>query len=113
MSHIFTLEDAVAFARTVEAEISKVGWHCALAGSCLHAGRSSKDVDLIVYPHKKTGPHCPNKRGLHGALRRAGLDVWMTRRQLRANWKKRGIRDNKWVEVWVSHRGRVDILVLS
>lgn len=29
-----------------------MGWHVALGGSCLYAGESSNDIDVVVYRHK-------------------------------------------------------------
>ena len=108
-----TLEDAVALARRVEKELTVAGWHCALTGSCLYLGQSEKDVDLIVYPHKCPRPARALGR-LHAALKTAGLYQWRTCKAVRADWAKRGIRDQKHVEVWMDRNlGRVDIMVLS
>ena len=46
-----TLEKAVAFCRLIEPTLKANGYHCGLTGSVLFSGESSKDADIIVYPH--------------------------------------------------------------
>lgn len=46
-----TLSDGIRIANACEAAIIPAGYHCALGGSLLHRGTSSKDVDLFIYPH--------------------------------------------------------------
>ena len=105
----------LAFVRDVEVELAKAGWHVALGGSVLHKGWSSKDVDLIVFPHKKRSSQSPRKTALHAALARCNMTMHLSRAALRRLWKKdHKVLDNKWVEVWKLDDGRrVDVLVLS
>ena len=59
-----TLEQAIEIARVVEKQLLLFNYnnaHCALGGSCLHKGRSDKDVDIIVYPHKSEYPYSIDK----------------------------------------------------
>jgi hypothetical protein len=96
------------------AELALVGWHCALAGGVLRAGASNHDLDVVVFPHKRTANPRPNMRGLRSALRRLGFEMTWSRKEMQANWKKRGIKDRKWVEIWsTADNRRVDIMVLS
>ena len=46
-----TCEEAFWVIERLEPELSKVGVHCALAGSVAYRGWSEKDLDLIIYPH--------------------------------------------------------------
>jgi len=55
------LEDAIPFARWLEQQLIPRHAHCALAGSVLHAGSSEKDLDIIVYPHSKSGMLTPEQ----------------------------------------------------
>jgi hypothetical protein len=43
---------AVDFIQQVEELVRPFGYHAGLTGSCLFKGYSSKDVDVILYPHK-------------------------------------------------------------
>lgn len=107
--------DALSTLRILEVELSKVGWHVALTGSVLQKGGSHKDLDVVVYPHKKKNSHCPAKKSLHAALRRLSLEQRLSHKQLRKLSPKDGSkRDKKWVEVWQTEEGRrIDFLVLS
>jgi hypothetical protein len=111
-----TDEDALEFVRHVESALSLKGWHCALGGSVLQSGRSSKDLDLIVYPRKRRSDR-PSKwklRRLYQAFKLAGMKQRRTREWLQKDWRSRGIQDEKWVEVWQDEHGRrVDVMVLS
>ena len=46
-----TMAEAIELARALEAIAIPLGYHVALAGSCLHAGGSKKDIDILVYAH--------------------------------------------------------------
>lgn len=46
-----TLEKAIEVCREIEELLKPIGYHCGLTGSCLYAGKSEKDVDIIIYPH--------------------------------------------------------------
>lgn len=49
--HPITLEAAVRVCQLVESVVAPLGAHCALTGGCLYRGGSSKDIDIIIYPH--------------------------------------------------------------
>ena len=51
MNTKITLADAVKICREIEPKLRGIGYHCGLTGSTLYAGESSKDVDIIIYPH--------------------------------------------------------------
>jgi hypothetical protein len=109
-------EETLAFVRSIEVALRPVRWHVALGGSVLHKGESVKDLDLIVFPRKR-GPDRPAefKIGrLHWALTSVGMTQRRTREWMQRNWNRRGIFDEKWVEVWLCPHGRrIDLLVLS
>lgn len=47
-----TLEKAIEACIEMEAMLSPIGYHCGLTGSTLYKGESTKDIDIIVYPHQ-------------------------------------------------------------
>jgi hypothetical protein len=114
VSLAWDLIDGLAFARAVEAEIQHVGWHVALGGSVLHRSCSDKDLDLIVYPHARTGSNRrPRLRELRKALGRCGLHLVRDHKEIRKFWGRQGSRDRKFVEAWGLRGRRVDVFVLS
>lgn len=48
---MYTRQAAVELCVALEHQFSLIGFHVALGGSCLYRGESTKDVDVIVYPH--------------------------------------------------------------
>jgi hypothetical protein len=56
-----TLEEALPIVRDLEQKLIPLGAHCALGGSVLHRGVSTKDVDIFVYPHNCTTPRNPEE----------------------------------------------------
>jgi len=48
----WTQQEALDLAAQIERAAYKIGYHAALTGSCLYRGFSSKDCDIILYPHK-------------------------------------------------------------
>jgi len=51
---MWTQEDALQVLKYLEPVLATQGYHCALAGSILYQGTSTKDLDVIIYPHAKT-----------------------------------------------------------
>ncbi len=49
---MWNLDQAIQLCRELEKTASANGFHVALSGSVLRDGKSDKDVDVIVYPHK-------------------------------------------------------------
>lgn len=55
---MWTREQAFWVIELLEPLLANAGAHCALNGSVLYRGSSTKDLDLIVYPHKSViGEH--------------------------------------------------------
>lgn len=65
-----TLEEGVDTARKLEEVAKNCGFHVALTGGVLYRGSSRKDVDIVVYPHRKDGKH--DKEAFLQALLAAG-----------------------------------------
>ena len=111
---MWTLEQGVELAREIEAALIPAGWHAALAGSVLHRGTSAHDLDIIVYPRKKLSEPRPNIDLLRDALQGLGMRRRASSAAVRDEWRKRGSRDTKFVEVWATKDvRRVDLFVLS
>ena len=53
---IYTTDILLAIAREFEPKIAELGGHVAIGGSCVYRGYSTKDMDLMFYPHKKENP---------------------------------------------------------
>jgi hypothetical protein len=54
-----TLEDGIRICREMEQRLATIGYHCGLTGSLLYKGRSTKDADIIIYPHQKSEQRPP------------------------------------------------------
>ena len=114
MSALWILEELVALARYIEPNARARGWHVGVTGGVLYKGQSDHDGDIVAFPHQRG--RCARKgiKGLHQALRASGLSLSWSRKDLTKNWRKRGITDRKWVEIWADVTGRrVDVLVLA
>lgn len=103
------------WARDIETALVPAGWHCALAGSVLHRGSSTHDLDLVVFPHEReTGVSDRQLRKLADALRGLRMTRKRTVRQIHRYWRTKGSHDCKHVETWQTPNGRrIDLLVLS
>jgi hypothetical protein len=110
---IWDMAQARDFIDKVRAVVQPAGWHVALTGSVFWRGESAKDLDLILFPHHKTGPL--DLDGLRAAL--LTIPKFLPHvpvEQMHAYWRKIGSPDTKHVEVWL-YRGcrRVDLMVMS
>jgi len=52
---MWTQAEAIVMLSALEPELAMQGFHCALTGSVLYRGTSTKDLDVIIYPHHKKG----------------------------------------------------------
>jgi hypothetical protein len=113
----WTLEEAVAFVRSLQPAVLKCGFSLGLTGSTLTKGSSEHDVDLIVYP-LRTNPE-PDIHALQAVLNSHNMYRFVGTPQVHAAWRRAGSLDEKKVEVWVwvDKSGgidkRVDIFFLS
>lgn len=62
------LEEGLEIARSLEAVVSPVGGHIAMCGSVLQKGRSSKDLDLIVFPDSDENGDIVDKEKIKKAI---------------------------------------------
>lgn len=49
---VITFEEAITLCRELEVRLKDIGYHCGLTGSMLYKGKSTKDIDIIIYPHQ-------------------------------------------------------------
>ena len=54
MENVITLEKAISVCREIQEKLKPIGYNCGLTGSTLYDGESTKDIDIIVYPHQIT-----------------------------------------------------------
>lgn len=111
----WSFQDGVALVRTLEKKLACRGWHVALAGSVLHKGTSSKDLDVVAFPHDVSNH---SLRALEEGLVEVGARRVRSAEQLRAYWRSHGSSDTKHVETWAigdcaSGVRRIDVLVLT
>jgi len=52
---IWTIEEGISFVRKLEDHLRDKGFHVALSGGVLWRGSSTKDLDVILYPHQSDG----------------------------------------------------------
>lgn len=50
---MWNLDESIYIVRSIEHLAIKFGYHCALGGSVLLKGYSIKDLDIIIFEHKK------------------------------------------------------------
>jgi hypothetical protein len=82
-----TINEAIQLARAIEQIAIPLGYHAALAGSCLHAGKSEKDIDILIYAHDPIdGSH--NKSEFLKAFRELGGEKFF---QTTANYVNRDV----------------------
>lgn len=106
----WTREQAMAFLHWLRPRLDP-RYELGMAGSVLFEGKSSKDLDVIIFPKRTT--HL-NSLALHESLRRAGMALAVTEANVKARWlRDHGSRDEKHVEVWMTPDGRrVDFFFL-
>lgn len=104
--------EALRLAKDLENALDDKGWHVALGGSVLHAGRSSKDVDLFVYPHTTAGDHLVHD--VRAAMLALGFRLVSDANATREIWRELGSEDQKSVEVYRDDKKRrVDVFIVS
>jgi hypothetical protein len=97
---LLTLEDGIRICREMEAVLAPLGYHTALTGSLLYKGQSTKDADIIVYPHQVSEQLAP-------VIILEKLGVFVTSLQNEASCK------DKLVAVTEYKGARVDIFFLE
>lgn len=107
----WTFVQSLEFVRHLEKVLEPLGFHTALGGSVLQEGKSSNDLDVIVFPHNNGRV---NFDPIHQALRdEMGLVLLADRIQVARIWVRRGSFDTKHVEAWKTEKGqKVDLFFL-
>lgn len=109
MSRAWTRSAAIRFAARVERALAPLKFHVGIVGSVLHRGRSSKDLDLIVYPHDLSTATW-NDDDIKVYMYRAKLVRRLSARMLLQYWAAKSSSDTKYVDVWERPGGqRVDV----
>lgn len=108
------LHDALLFVRRLERKLKVAGAHVALTGSVLQKGESKKDLDVVIFPRQSQRFDLDLVRGV---LEELGMRCVVSVAEVHRDWRGRGIRDRKKVEIWVVGRGRnrkrVDVMFLK
>lgn len=105
---MWSLDDAITFARELQPNANAAGWFIALAGGVLNRGSSSHDLDIVAVPMSTARI---DVRKLRRALVAFGMVRTRTASQLRQRWRRKGSDDRKLVEVWRYRGKRVDVIV--
>lgn len=108
--HPWTLEEAVAFAQHLQPYVVAVGYHVGILGSVVTKGASSKDLDVLLYPHSTAKQDLV---ALYGALVEAGMKRVVNFANVMKVRKTVASYDTKHVEVWEHQGRRVDVFFLS
>lgn len=104
----WTLDEGIEFVRKIETAL-RPRYHCALTGGVLFKGESSHDLDIVIFPDQSQHFDIVE---VHRALEKATLELRVSREIVVKDWRRRGIADDKWVEVWVTEDGRrVDVII--
>ncbi len=106
---VWSIEEAINLIRHIQPALSRVGWCVGLTGSVLGAGRSEKDLDLILYPHSQKS----DIKALHEALIGMGFVISVPVEEVHKKWRSVGSDDTKNVSIWKFQGKRVDIFVLG
>lgn len=94
-------------------------YHVALTGSVLYSGASTKDLDVIVYPHTSPSDEHPNfnLEGIRSRLRAFGMTqrpkVEIEKMHPASCMEVTGSWRHRLVEIWEWQGKRVDIFYFS
>jgi len=103
----WTHRQALEFIEGLEEHIAP-HYHIAMMGSVLHHGWSSKDLDIIIFPH--TTAHSDLVE-IHELLVSFGMSLRLTCAEIHKFWREKGSADEKWVEVYDYQRKRIDVFL--
>lgn len=70
----WTQQEALCLLPQIESGIVHTGYHVGMLGSVLHKGFSTKDLDIVIYPHHKGDGE--NFMGLVEALIKLGFSLF-------------------------------------
>ena len=108
----WTLRAALRFVRDLEWNLGN-DFHVGLIGSVLINGWSERDLDIVIYPHRRPAR---SLIVLHRMLHESGLKMLFDADEVKQFWEKKELsHDRKHVEVWYTNkrpRRRVDIFLM-
>lgn len=127
MKKPWTLADGMNLLFKMRKALKPVGVEVGLAGSVLFEGRSTKDLDVLLFPttmfpnvtatttlHPKKFSFESAMSDIEEALESIGMVQVCDRHFVQEQWRKVGSFDTKWVEVWhTEDRQRVDLFFLE
>lgn len=106
----WTLDEALVFVRTLLPLVLAEGFHIALTGSVLIAGKSEHDLDLVLYPMRSDQA---DYVAVKDVLRKHGMKLLVDSDTIQRVWRRKGSNDEKYLEVWKTREGkRVDVFFL-
>jgi hypothetical protein len=107
----WVLESGLLLVRQLADVLEPFGYGVGLCGSVLHQGRSRKDLDVIVFPHRTDKA---DKNMVLRILSDVGLKLISDVDVVRAAWKKlHNSDDQKEVRVYEYKDQRIDIFFLQ
>jgi hypothetical protein len=107
----WNFEESLIFIRDLAFKCQEVGYDVALAGSILKSGKSSKDLDIIIYPLSTNNL---NRKKLEECLKLFNLRKVRSLEEVLTGWRKQGSFDSKHVEEWQTlDNKRVDFFFLK
>lgn len=96
----WTLEEGIAFARTIQEIVLPLRYWTSLGGSVLYKGQAKKDLDLVIAPFNKNDCVPPEQVIAAILEKMPGVSHEWTREWIHDQWRQRGITDTKHVEAF-------------
>jgi predicted nucleotidyltransferase len=106
----WTLGEAQALLSGIAPGLLMKGFAVGLTGSVLTKGQSEHDLDIVLYPMQFTV--ATNWEVAREALTNAGFECLLPVDTVHASWRRKGFLDEKFVEVWLFNKRRVDVFFL-
>lgn len=107
---MWTLNEGVDLCGRLNRRLVTAGYSVALAGSVLFTGKSTKDLDLVIFPLTSNSL---NLDAVRTTLTEFGLRLYVTMEKVHERWRELGSEDTKHVEVWRLGRRRIDLFFLK
>lgn len=102
----WTFDVALRFVRELEDHLLPV-YHVALSGSVLHRGRSSNDLDLIVFPHDTRSRSILSRPGrTREVLRDFGMTLHTSCPAQEHRHVDGWLYEGRYVEIWLPSEDR-------
>jgi hypothetical protein len=108
---VWTLAEALEFLRLVQGLVEPLGYHSGILGSVILRGQSENDLDVVLYPHRKSARD--DRDRVRVVFEGSGMKMIADAVDVRRAWRKKGSDDTKYVEKWSYQCKTVDIFFLS